>query len=129
VKSEILEKIPDHLLKIAEANSLIAWLREAIKAKEAEMEAVLSMKSDDYIKAENIDCPARPERENYGFVVFDDILATLSIKEREEYYRLETKCAVIGKFIHPDGSFSRARKDFLQERYTRGMSVWENPII
>jgi Skp family chaperone for outer membrane proteins len=111
VKADILEKIPGNLHHITEANSLIAWLREAIKAKEAEMEAVTKLAFDDYLKAENIDKLERPERENYGFVEFDDILATLTIKEREEYYRLETKCAVTGKFIHPDGSFSRARKE------------------
>jgi len=122
VKADVLEKLPGHLQKITEANSLIAWLREAIKAKEAEMEAVLSMKFDDYIKAENIDCPARPEQENYGFVMFDDILATLTVKEREEYYRLETKCAVIGKFIHPNGSFSQARKD-LQQKTVQPVTV------
>jgi hypothetical protein len=50
------------------------------------MKTVTAMTFDEYVKAENIDCPALPKRENYGFVEFDDILATLTIKEREEYY-------------------------------------------
>ncbi|MCL2728271.1 MAG: hypothetical protein FWD56_07810, partial [Bacteroidales bacterium] len=87
----------------------------AIKAKEAEMEEVTEMEFDQYIKEEHKDCPEYPDREGYGFVVFDDVLATLSIKEREEYYGLETKCAVIGKFIHPDGSFSKARVELQQK--------------
>ena len=115
-KPEILHKIPDNLQKITEANSLIAWLREAIKAKVDEMEDVSSMEFEDFLKAENIESPVHPEKEDYGFVEFDDILATLSIKEREEYYGLETKCAVIGKFIHPDGSFSQARKKLQQKK-------------
>ena len=121
-KPDVLEKIPDNLQNITEANSLIAWLREAIRAKAAEMEDVSTMEFDDYLKAVNIENPVRPEKEKYGFVEFDDILATLSIKEREEYYGLETKCAVIGKFIHPDGSFSRARKE-LQQKLVQPVTV------
>jgi hypothetical protein len=122
VKGDVLEKIPVNLQNITEANSLIAWLREAIKAKEEEMKAVTAMKFEDYVKTENIDKPERPERENYDFVEFDNILATLSIKEREEYYRLETKCAMIGKFIHPNGSFSQARKE-LQKNMVQPVTV------
>jgi len=79
-KPEILQKIPDNLQKITEANSLIAWLREAIKAKVAEMEDVSSMEFEDFLKAENIESPVYPEKEDYGFVEFDDILATLLLK-------------------------------------------------
>ena len=122
VKMEELERIPDSLQKITEANSLIAWLREAIKAKEAEMSDVANMTFEDYTKSENIDAPVRPKREDYQFVGLDDILATLSIKEREEYYALETKCAVIGKFIHPDGSYSQARKE-LQQKIVQPLTV------
>jgi len=122
IKPDALTKIPENLQRITKANSLIAWLREAIKAKEAEMENVSSLDIKDYLKAEQIDCPTCPEKKNYGFVEFDDILATLSIKEREEYYALETKSAVIGKFIHPDGSFSQARKE-LQEKMLRPTTV------
>ena len=114
VKSDVLVKIPDNLQKITEANALIAWLREAIKAKEAEIEAVAKMPFDDYLKAENIEKPERAQPGDYNIAEFDDVLATLTVKEREEYYRLETKCAVLGKFIHPNGSFSQARKALQQ---------------
>ena len=114
VKSDVLVKIPDNLQKITEANALIAWLREAIKAKEAEIEAATKMPFDDYLKAENIEKPERPQPGDYNIAEFDDVLATLTVKEREEYYRLETKCAVLGKFIHPNGSFSQARKALQQ---------------
>ena len=122
VKSDVIKKVPENLHKITEANSLIAWLREAIKAKESEMEDITALDFDSYLKLENIERPIRPNRSNYGYVEFKDILATLSIKEREEYYGLETKCAVIGKFIHPDGSFSHARKE-LQQRILQPMKV------
>jgi len=122
MKSDILKKLPENLQKIIEANSLIAWLREAIKAKDTELQNISALDFDAYLKAENIDRPVRPQKTNYDFVEFDDILATLSIKEREEYYGLETKCAAIGKFIHPDGSFSKARKE-LQQSILQPMKV------
>ena len=67
------------------------------------------------LSIENLDHPKLPKREDYQFVGLDDILATLSVKEREEYYALETKCAVIGKFMYPDGSYSKARKELQQK--------------
>jgi hypothetical protein len=122
MKSDILKKIPENLQKITEANSLIAWLREAIKAKTAELNDISALDFDSYLKLENIERPVRPQKSNYGFVEFEDILATLSIKEREEYYGLETKCAATGKIIHPDGSFSQARKE-LQQRILQPMNL------
>jgi uncharacterized protein YxeA len=131
IKPDALTKIPENLQKITKANSLIAWLREAIKAKEAEIESVSTLDIKDYLKAEKIDCLVCPDRKDYGFVEFDDILATLSIKEREEYYGLETKSAVIGKFIHPEGSFSQARNE-LQKKVlspTTVHGVGQNAMI
>ena len=37
--------------------------------------------------------------------------ASLPIKERNRYYQLETEAAVLGKYIHPDGHLSDARKE------------------
>lgn len=120
--AEALNKIPGNLQKITEANALIAWFREAIKAKDIEMKVATELKFEDYLSDHKIESPIRPEKKNYGFVEFEDILATLSIKEREEYYRLETKCAVMGKFIHPEGGFSEARKE-LQKKITQPIDV------
>lgn len=39
----------------------------------------------------------------------NDYWATKNVKERNRFYELETQCAVIGKFIHPEGSFSEQR--------------------
>jgi hypothetical protein len=40
----------------------------------------------------------------------DDYLAQLSIKERNAYFTLQTKCAVYGSAIHESGAFASARK-------------------
>ena len=43
----------------------------------------------------------RPESPTYGHVLTE---AEYYAKERNRYYQLETEAAVIGKYIHPDGS-------------------------
>ena len=128
IKSDALKRIPENLEKITEANSLIAWLREAIKAKEAEMRDISTLDLKNYLEVEKTDYPVRPSKVKYDFVEFDDIMATLSIKEREEYYGLETKCAAIGKLIHSEGSFSKARKD-LQQRILQPITVQGETMI
>ena len=52
-------------------------------------------------------------------------IETLPIKERNRYLELETRCAVIGKFIHPDGEYSEARKHFT-DRMLSPKEVREN---
>jgi len=101
--------IPKALMSISKAKSLIAWLREGIKAKDAILKNIKSKTIESYCKDNNITLPIKPVMDNV--LTEDEYLANLSIKERNKYYTLETECAVLGKFIHPDGAFSNARKD------------------
>lgn len=109
-----LDDIKEKLETIGLAKSLIAWLREAIKARE-------SLKEDlpDY----------DIWREKYGQTDVkvpdpcvemseDEVLAAWNIKDRNRYLYLEAKAAVYGKYIHPDGAFGRARKE-LKTHLTR----------
>lgn len=103
-----LAAIPAKLEEVTKAKSLIAWLREAIKARDAMFEAVNKKDIEDWYKERGLEfwnAPSRPTP-----FTKDDIIATLNIKERNHIYTLETKCAVIGKYIHPDGKYSIARK-------------------
>ena len=105
---EELAAIPAKLEEVTKAKSLIAWLREAIKARDAMFEAANTKDIEDWYKERGLEfwkAPSRPTP-----FTKDDIIATLNIKERNHIYTLETKCAVIGKYIHPDGPFSTARK-------------------
>ena len=90
--------------------SLIAYLREAIKAKDK-----LKQDLNDY-GADEIRKFAEQEPKKDEKLAFEQVLDTFSIKERNRYLELETKCAVIGKFIHPDGEYSEARKDFMDRK-------------
>lgn len=98
--SDIINKLD----KIAKLKSLIAWLREALKAKERLFKEAETMSYDDF----GFEVPKQPERPIY--LTEDDVISTWNIKQRNRYFYLETLCAQIGKYIHPDGVFSHERE-------------------
>jgi hypothetical protein len=116
---EFLESLPDKLHDIAALKSLIAWLREAIKARKKLTDELASIGLEDWCRSQYIEYPHQPVM---GHVLTEDeYYGSLSIKERNTYYMLETKCAVIGKFIHEDGKLSTERR--------RLTAITENPNI
>lgn len=106
---EVLDSLQSLLEEVAQAKSLIAWLREGIKAKENLMKDLQTISLEDWCKENGI---AKPEAPNYGHVLTEiEYYISLPIKERNRYYQLETEAAVLGKYIHPDGHLSDARKE------------------
>lgn len=99
-----LTKIPEYLDKIAKAKSLIAWLRESIKKKE---ELIQNLEEEKQNKRNKL-FPSYPVKEH--ILTEEEYYDSLSIKERNRYFSLETEAAVIGKAIHPNGPFNKARK-------------------
>lgn len=99
-----LVKIPEYLDKIAKAKSLIVWLRESIKKKE---ELVLNLEAEKQTKRSEL-FPSYPIKEH--ILTEEEYYDSLPIKERNRYFSLETEAAVIGKAIHLNGSFNKARK-------------------
>lgn len=104
-----LSQIEDKLTQIANAKSLIAWLREAIKAKNNLLKEIRTMTLEDYCALKSIEYPIEPKMETP--LDEDTYLANLSIKDRNRMCELQTICAVIGSYIHPDGYYAEARKD------------------
>lgn len=102
---ELLNTAHVMLKEIYNLKSLIAWLREAIKEKENLFKANKLFESDEYLTL----MVNRPVRKDY--LTEQDVIESWTVKEQEEYLSLETKCAVIGKYIHPNGPLSRAKKD------------------
>ena len=102
--------IKDWVNEMIASKSLIAYLREAIKAKD-KLKQDLNNYGADEIKKFAGQEPQKDEK-----LTFEQVLDTFSIKERNHYLELETRCAVIGKFIHPDGEYSEARKDFMDRK-------------
>lgn len=107
--SEVLDSLQSLLEGVAQAKSLIAWLREGIKAKENLMKGLQTISLEDWCKENGM---VKPETPDYGHVLTEvEYYASLPVKERNRYYQLETEAAVLGKYIHPDGHLSDARKE------------------
>ena len=102
-QAELLTSVPNILKEIYEYKSLIAWLREAIKEKENLFKANKNWVSDEY--TEHI--KNKPQCEDY--LTEQDIIESWTVAEQEDYLSLETICAVIGKYIHPNGPLSKAK--------------------
>lgn len=104
-----LKRIPETLNQISKLKSLIAWLREAIKARQNLMSELNRYSWDTYPlakgKLERPICEPSMTEEDY--------IGGLSIKERNDYFYLETFCANVGKFIHNHGTFSDQRDELL----------------
>ncbi len=94
--------------RVADMHSFCAWMREAVKAKERMMEEVSNVTLNNWAETNNIIVPKMPARD--AELTEQDIIKTLSVAERCEYYALEAKAAAYGKFIHPDEPFSVARR-------------------
>ena len=70
------------------------------------------MTIEEYCKQNNITMPEKPELPHS--LTREEHLATLSIKDRARILSLEAKAAAFGKFIHPDGHLSEARKAYMK---------------
>jgi len=101
--------------KIIACNSLMAFLREAIKEKEALTKEAKAWTDEDARTA------LTNKRNSYQKPIMakeiteDDVKRGWSIGEQEKYLSLQAECSVIGKFIHKDGAFDYARKDLLEK--------------
>lgn len=110
VNEDYIKGFEAKLEEVAQYKSLIAWLREAIKAKETLCGEMQVKDKEEIAKSLGLKYPEAPLLENAERVMNeDDYWATKNVKERNRFFELETQCAVIGKFIHPEGSFSEQR--------------------
>lgn len=114
---DILSKVNDYLAEISELKALIAWLREAIKKKESFSKELNFYRSEEY---NSLQAPVRPNIRTQ-----EEILSSWDIKDRERYLTLEAECAVIGKFIHPKGPYSKA-KERLFKKLVKPIETNEN---
>lgn len=96
------------LTRIAELKSLIAWLREAIKAKEQLTKDLSRMDLNKYCEMMGINKPIQPVMEES--LTEKEYYDSLNIKARNRYYQLETQAAVLGKYIHQSSPYAEARE-------------------
>lgn len=120
IEDSWLQFFTDNVVSVYEAKSLIAWLREAIKAKEEMLKDVDNMEIEEWAAQNDIVMPVRPTRRSV--LTREMLIASLDVKERNRIYKLETEAAVIGKCIHPDGKFSDSRKE-MHERLSNPIDI------
>ena len=112
---DAVENLPDLVNQITEANSLIAYLREAIKEKERKMKEATEYLNNEGRKNLEDDLrnhdSTRPVKAAYP--TEEQIKQTWSIGEQEKYLSLEAEAAALGKFIHEDGHMSHARIELM----------------
>ena len=96
-------EILSNLDRISAYKGFIAFLREAITAKE-----VLMREIENYESPQRLEC-REPKQE--AVITREDVIVGWSIGERERYLSLEARAATYGEYIHPGGDFDSARKD------------------
>ena len=100
---------------IVSAYSLIAWLREALKAKSKLEVECTKYTIEKWAKDNGIDFP-----KSVDFIdelTEEDVISKWSVKDRNKYLTAQTFCSVYGKYIHPDGTFNKARKKLYKKRF------------
>ena len=95
------------IIKIGQYNSLIAWLKEAIKNKNEALDELSSTHIRDWSEYEDHSAPKSPSKK--ATVTKDDVIRNLGATELNKYFTLQSKAAAIGKFIHETGSISKAK--------------------
>lgn len=108
MKSDEFKDMEDCLTKIYELNAMTSWLREAIKAKNEIISKISHMTDGECTKIIGIEMPECESRIPY--ITEDEIIGSWDVNKRKRYYKLQAYCSLIGKFIHPKGSFYEAKK-------------------
>lgn len=102
--------LPD-LDLVSSYNAFCAWVREAIKEKDNQISEINRTSLDEWASANGIKLPEPPQAPKDPYVFTEqDVINTWDINKRNKYLRLEAFAATFGKYIHPDGAFSKARK-------------------
>ena len=97
--------------EIAAMHAFCAWVREAIKAKEEELNLVAEKDYALWEQEAGLEpLESTSRRRRYNPVDEDDIISEMNIRERNEYYRLEAYAAAIGQYIHGEGALATARE-------------------
>ena len=106
-----IKEIDEAIKEIGKMNAFISWFAEARELLEKIRKKIDGTTIYFWMEASGIEKPEKPELTS-GEVMnstLDDIIAELSVKDRQMYLALEAKASVYGKFIHPDQPMDKAR--------------------
>lgn len=103
------QAIESKIKKIQDLTKLIAWLREALKAKEN----IKVISFEDWCKANKIFFGEEPILE--AAITEEDVISLWDIEKYNALFTHQTNAAVLGDFIHPNGALNLARKTFFRK--------------
>lgn len=107
-----LGSIKENLEQIAKMNSFCAWVREAIKEKDSQLESLKELTLEEWMANTGYEVPKAPRYPEYPLsMTEEDIINSWDINKKNKYLKLEAFASTYGKYIHPKGAFSKARKD------------------
>lgn len=107
-----LDFIKDDLEKSAEMNSFCAWVREAIKKKEELISYTTACSIEKWARENNVEIPEQPQYPDSPIKADEkEVMDSWDANKRNKYLRLEALASTYGKYIHPKGAFSKARKE------------------
>lgn len=107
-----LDSIKTGLEQIAKMNAFCAWVREAIKEKDSQLTNLKELTIENWMVNTGYEVPKAPSYPEYPLALTEeDIINSWDINKRNKYLKLEAFASTYGKYIHPKGAFSKARKD------------------
>ena len=122
-----LNTINDMISLVGKYNAMIAWFREAIKAKEKAIDEINDMSIDYWAKEiAHIEMPSYKEQLSLSE---QDILDSFDVAKRCKYYDLEAQCAFLGKLIHPDGAIAKARNGVFSSKEKVVSTVGDMAVV
>lgn len=107
ISSYDLTKIKDNIATVAKFKSLIAWLREGIKAKENRISLAKTYTLENYLKEKELEIPQKYS--NKKILNEGEYFAQMPLNLRNRYFELETKVTNLGRLIHKNGAIADAR--------------------
>lgn len=113
---EEVKAIPEYLHQMAKYKSLIAYLREAIKAKKDLTDAIRNSKDDVWVEMpeplilEDFKEPTPVAPVNPVLWSKENTMDQWPLERKVRYLTLETKVTNLGKLIHENGQYNQARK-------------------
>lgn len=114
-----LKQVENILDTIANAQSLQAWLGEAIQMKNMLSQHIQKYDFRTWLVDNELELS---ETKNIELLTEAEWLNTLDIKTRNRYLTLQTICTVYGQFIHPKMPMDKAKK-YLQTRINEPVEV------
>ena len=119
---EFLDNIESKINKVGLLKGFIAWVREAVKAKEFETKRLNLYSFNDYINDLKLDVRNPVYKPD---VNADDVISEYNIRIRADYFRLQALASNIGSIIHSDGQFDKAVKKY-QHRVNNPIEVTQD---